>query len=133
MTGTRPTDPIGRLIGDPVATIRPTATLREAADALVADGVGLLVVVDPSGVRGVLSERDVVRAIAEDLDLETERVRDVSSTDVLTVDEDTSIADAAREMTDAQIRHLAVSRKAVVTGVVSIRDVLAVYLDADDA
>ena len=124
----RPTDPVGGLIGDPVATIRPTATLRDAAEQLAADDIGLLVVVDAAGVRGVISERDVVLAIADDLELSEERVRDSASTDVLKVDEAATIRDAAAAMNDAGIRHLAVSRNDVVTGVVSIRDVLAVLL-----
>lgn len=125
----RPTDPVGGLIGDPVATIRPTATLREAAEQLAADDVGLLVVVDGAGVRGVISERDVILAIADDLELTEERVRDSASTDVLKVEEDVSVRDAAVAMTEAGIRHLAVARNDVVTGVVSIRDVLAVMLE----
>ncbi len=133
MAGLQPTDPIERLLGDPVATIKPTATLREAAVALAADRIGLLVVVDPAGVRGVLSERDIINAIAEDLDLDTERVRDMASTDVLTVDESASIMDAAREMLAAEIRHLAVARRGVIYDVVSIRDLVGVLVDAADA
>jgi hypothetical protein len=45
MLGIRLTDPIGRLVGDPVATIRSTDTLRDAARGLAAEGLGLLVVV----------------------------------------------------------------------------------------
>jgi CBS domain-containing protein len=127
-----PTDPVESLVGGPVATIRPTATLREAAESLAADGVGLLVVVDASGVRGVLSERDIVHAIAEDLDLTIERVLDSATTDLLTIDETASITAAAQAMSKAEIRHLAITRKGVVTGVVSIRDVVNVLLDAQD-
>lgn len=125
----RPTDPVGGLIGDPVATIRPTATLQEAAEQLVADDVGLLVVVDPGGVRGVISERDIVLAIADGLDLTNERVRDSASTDVLKIEEGLSVRDAAMAMSEAGIRHLAVARNDVIHGVVSIRDVLAVLLE----
>jgi len=122
-------DPIGRLVGAPVATITPTSTLREAANALAADGVGLLVVVDPRGVRGVFSERDVVNAIAEDVDLDDARVRDYATSDVIQVEEAASVLDAAAAMSDAQVRHLAVARRGVVTGVVSIRDVVRVLVD----
>ncbi len=126
-----PSDPILRLVGDPVATIRPTATLREAASALAADGVGLLVAVDPAGVRGVFSERDLVHAIADELDLDVERVRDHASTEVVSVEETDTIAAAAQVMADAEIRHLTVARRGVIHGVVSIRDVLNVLLRDD--
>ncbi|MFO7961791.1 MAG: CBS domain-containing protein [Nitriliruptoraceae bacterium] len=129
MSGVSLSDPIGALMGNPVATIRPTATLREAAHALAADGVGLLVVVDARGVRGVFSERDVVNAIADDVDLDDSRVRDYATSDVVQVEEARTILEAAATMSEAQVRHLAVARAGVVTGVVSIRDVVAVLLE----
>jgi len=129
MPGVSLSDPIGTLVGDPVATIRPTATLREAAHALAADAVGLLVVVDARGVRGVFSERDVVTAIADDVDLDDGRVRDYATADVIQVEEAVTILDAAAIMSEAQVRHLAVARRGIVTGVVSIRDVVAVLLE----
>ncbi len=126
-------DPIQGLVGDPVATIRPTATLRDAAEALAADHVGLLVVVDGGGVRGVLSERDLVNAIVEDTDLEDARVRDYASTDLVQVEEDATVLETARVMADAHVRHLAVARRGVVTGVVSVRDVIRVLIEERDA
>ena len=124
-----PSDPVDGLIGDPVATIRPTATLKEAAEQLAADDIGLLVVVDPGDVRGVISERDIVLAVAEGLNLDEERVRDSASTDVLKVEGSVTITDAAAVMTDAGIRHLAVARDGTIRGIVSIRDVVSVLLD----
>jgi signal-transduction protein with cAMP-binding, CBS, and nucleotidyltransferase domain len=132
MLGIRLTDPIGRLVGDPVATIRSTDTLRDAARALAAEGLGLLVVVDHRGVMGVLSERDVVAAIADDVDLDTERVRDHASTEVVSVEEDATVFDAAAAMATAEVRHLAFARHGVVTGVVSVRDVVNVLLESTD-
>lgn len=124
-----PSDPVRGLIGDPVATIRPTATLKEAAEQLAADDIGLLVVVDPGDVRGVISERDIVLAVAEGLDLDEERVRNSASTDVLRVEESVTISEAAAAMTDAGIRHLAVARDGTIQGIVSIRDVVSVLLN----
>ena len=129
MLGIRMTDPVGSLVDSSVATIRPTATLREAAHGLAADSVGLLVVVGPAGVGGVLSERDVIAAIVEDYDLDEARVRDHASSDLVSVEEDVSIVDAAATMAEAQIRHIAVTRNGEVFGVVSIRDVVYVLLE----
>lgn len=126
-------DPIGRMVGAPVATIAPTATLRDAANALAADGVGLLVVVDARGVRGVISERDIVTAIAENVDLDDTRVREYATADVIQVEEAESVLDAAATMSEAQVRHLAVARRGVVTGVVSIRDVVRILVDEQRA
>ena len=133
MLGIRLSDPVGSLVGAPVATIRPTATLRQAATALAADTVGLLVVVDPRGVHGVLSERDLVTAVVDNADLDDTRVRDYASSELVQVEEDASVLDAAAVMSRAQIRHLAIARRGVVTGVVSVRDVLDVLLEEREA
>lgn len=133
MLGIRLTDPVGSLIGDPVATIGPTRTLLEAAEAMASDGVGLLVVVDARGVLGVISERDLVSAVADGADLSEERVRDRLSDDLVSVDEGATIADAAATMASAAIRHLAVSRGGEVVGVVSIRDIVNVLLEGAGA
>lgn len=124
------TDPIGTFCGAPVATIRPTQTLREAVEALAADVIGLLVVVDPSGVRGVISERDIVVAIAEDTDLTLARVLEYMSTELIQVSEDASVASAAATMAASQIRHLVVTRNDAVTGVVSVREILKVLVES---
>jgi CBS domain-containing protein len=112
-----------------VATILPTATLRAAVDAMVADGLGLLVVTGATGPIGVLSERDILAAVADDRTLDEERVKDHCSGDIVGVDFDATVEDAARGMSDAQIRHLAVTREGQLVGVVSVRDVLRVLVD----
>lgn len=128
MLGIRLEDPVGRLVGAPVATIRPTDTLQAAAEALATDHVGLLVVVSPKGVHGVLSERDIVTAVVDQVELDQTRVRDYASADLVMVEEGDTVLDAATAMASAEVRHLAVADQGVVTGVVSIRDVLAVVL-----
>jgi CBS domain-containing protein len=127
-TTARPAATVGSLLKGPIATVRPTATLREAAETLTADDVGLLVVADAGGLRGVLSERDVVRAAASGADLDLERVRDHASTDVVSVQESSLVVEATRVMLDADIRHLVVSRAAHPVGVLSVRDLLPVLL-----
>jgi len=129
MLGIRLTDPVRGLVGDPVATIGPTATLRAAAEAMASDSVGLLVVVDTRGVLGVISERDIVTAVADGADLDEERVRDRIVDDIVTIDEGASVADAAATMAAAEIRHLAVSRRGDIYGVVSVRDIVNVLLE----
>lgn len=121
-------DPIRTLMATVVATVAPTATLRDAASALAADGIGLLVVVDACSVRGVLSERDIVLAVAEDVELAEARVRDHASTDLVALDQDASIIDAASTMASAEIRHLVVTDDGEVVGVISVRDIVGVLV-----
>jgi len=126
MSGAGTSAAIGTLVSPAVATIGSTTTLKQAADTMAEDGLGLLVVADADGPVGVLGERDIIVAIAQELDLAEERVRDHCANDIVSVDEDASVAEAARAMADAQIRHLAVTRDGAVVGVVSVRDVLRV-------
>lgn len=128
MSGRGTSAAIGTLVSPAVATVSSTTTLRGAAETMAADGLGLVVVADANGPLGVLSERDIVVAIAEDQDLDEERVRDHCADEIVTVDEGASVADAARAMADAQIRHLAVTRDGAVVGVVSVRDVLRILV-----
>lgn len=125
-----PTPTIAGLVKAPIAWVSPSATLEEAATLLAADELGLLVVVGPSGIRGVISERDLVGAVADGADLTIERVVDHASTDVLTVPESATLDESARVMRDAGVRHLVVTRRDEPVGVVSIRDVLDAMLTA---
>jgi CBS domain-containing protein len=128
MSGIGRQDPVGGLVSPVVATIGATSTLRAAAEAMAADGLGLLVVIDAKGAIGVLSERDIIAAVADSLDPDGERVRDHCSGEIVSVDESASVVEAGRAMGEAGIRHLAVTRGGEVIGVVSVRDVVATLI-----
>lgn len=129
MAAVRLNDPVERLVDASVATISPSATLRDAADALAAGSIGLLVVVDPHRVVGVLSERDLVVAMADGAVLAEERIRDHVSDHPVGVDASRSILDAAAAMVAAEVRHLTITRNGTVVGVISMRDVVAAVLE----
>ena len=63
--GPAPTDPVRTIMSTPVSQVDGQASLREVAEALTSAGVGALVVVDGERTLGVVSERDVVRALAQ--------------------------------------------------------------------
>ncbi|MEX2504496.1 MAG: CBS domain-containing protein [Egicoccus sp.] len=125
-----PSTTIAGLVRTPIAWVSPSATLEDAATLLTADELGLLVVVGPTGIRGVISERDLVAAVADGADLAIERVADYASPDVLSLPESATLDESARLMRDAGIRHLVVTRRDEPVGVVSIRDVLDALLSS---
>src|SRR3954451_4743083 len=84
--------------GDDVATIAADATIREVAEQLVARDVGLLVVGSPGHVEGVVSERDVVRAIADGRGSDTTHVREVAHTGIVWCDVTATVDEVAAEM-----------------------------------
>lgn len=123
---TRPDQAVSTIMSWPVATIEHQATLAEAAEALTADTIGALVVLHEGGLVGVLSERDIVVHVAAGANLSHLLVEEVMATDVVTVQADATITEAAQIMVESEVRHLPVMRGKLIAGVVSIRDVVAV-------
>lgn len=123
---------VSLLIGAPVAGVRAEATLREVAAAMVERCVGALVVGEhPGTATGIVSERDIVRALAEARDPLTTRAGDIASTRLLWCDADATIAEVATEMMDGYVRHILVEDGGHLVGIISARDVLGAYASAD--
>ena len=120
-----------------VATVRPDATIGEAAELLRKHGVGALVVSrEVGGVDGILSERDIVRALpAHGAKVADLRVATLMSRDVVTCAEADSIADVMMLMTERRVRHIPVVEKGRLAGIVSIGDVVKSRIEEieDDA
>jgi CBS domain-containing protein len=107
-------------------TDRPDQTVRAAAARMWEQQTGSLLVIDDGRLVGILTERDVLRAIGHGKDVDGTTVADIMSTDLLTVGPDTSVHDAARLMAARWIRHLPVLTDERLVGVVSLRDLAAV-------
>lgn len=117
--------------GSWVATIRPDATIEEAIDMLNRERIGALVVSeDGTSVDGVLSERDIVIALAKDgAELLRRSVDEVMTRSVITCNPSDSVGELMAEMTNRRIRHLPVVRDGRLCGIVSIGDVVKNRLD----
>ena len=111
--------------GEAVFTIAPEATVAEASGLLADKGVGALIVCEGDQVVGVLSERDIVRAIARDGRESLERaVADYMTGEVVFAAPTETIDILMARMTDRRIRHLPVLREKRLAGVISIGDVV---------
>lgn len=114
---------------DRVTHVRPSASIREAAGILHAADVSLAVVSDESGIHGVVSERDVSRAVSAGLDVDTGTVADVETDDVIWMPPSSSVDDVAEVMTENYVRHVLIGDGLdEPVGVVSMRDLLVAYL-----
>jgi CBS domain-containing protein len=114
-----------------VTTIAPDASIATAVALLRRHAIGALVVSrDGVAVDGILSERDIVIALADHgaaaLDLS---VAKLMSRDVITCGRDDAIADLAALMTERRIRHLPVVDRGALVGIVSIGDVVKSRID----
>jgi CBS domain-containing protein len=108
-----------------VVTVGPDASVREAMAELVSHDIGAVVVVDDDVIAGILSERDLLRAAAEDPQrLATAHVRDLMTRTVITASPDADIAAVMDIMTEQRFRHLPVIENGRLCGMVSIGDVV---------
>jgi CBS domain-containing protein len=117
--------------GNWVATIRPDATVAEAVDILHEHRIGALVVSeDGEGVDGILSERDIVIALADHrADLLSHTVDEIMTRTVVTCEPGDSVGDLMAEMTNRRIRHFPVVADGRLRGIVSIGDLVKSRLD----
>ena len=119
------------MTADPVFA-EPDTTLEEIATMMKEENIGAVPVVEDGEVSGIVTDRDIVlRCIAEGKDAAECTAGDVMSTEVFCIEPATSAAEAARLMSDRQIRRLAVIENGRLIGMVSIGDV-AVKTDDDD-
>jgi CBS domain-containing protein len=105
----------------------PTDSLRSAAEAMWRQQTGSLLVMDGDVLLGIVTERDIMKAIARGWDPEQAAVSDVMTCEMLTIGPETSLHEAARLMAARWIRHLPVVRDGDVVGVVSQRDLVGVF------
>lgn len=105
-------------------TDSPSDSLRSAASQMWGHQTGSLLVMSGSELRGIVTERDVMKAVARGMDPETTPVSAVMTAELITVTPDTDVSAAARQMADRWIRHLPVMVNGEVLGMLSQRDVV---------
>lgn len=111
-----------------VLTVGPAHTLRQAAQQMAARKVGAALVMDPDADGpGILTERDVLLAVAEGQDLETEVVGDHLTPEAVTAEPGWDLERAAATMVRGGFRHLVVCDGPDVVGVLSVRDLVRVW------
>jgi CBS domain-containing protein len=115
-----------RVKGAQVVTVPPDTTVGRLATVLAEHGIGAVVVSgDGAAVDGIVSERDIVRALAaRGAAVMSEQVTAIYTADVHTVTPETELDDVARMMTERRVRHAPVMVDGVLRGIVSIGDVV---------
>lgn len=117
---------VATLYSSEVITAEVTDTLFEAAQTMASNHVGALPVVDEGVLVGVISEADLVTAIAEEAPLELTTVDQFMTADAITVAPEDDAAIAARRMVENGIGHLPVIERDSTIGMVSKGDLLAI-------
>ena len=120
---------ISEVMTEAAVTDRPDDDLAAAARKMWEQQTGSLLVLDGEDLAGIITERDVLRAVATGTPLDTP-VSEVMSKDLITVEPGTSLREAARIMTEKWIRHLPVLEGGRLVGIVSQRDLAGVLAGA---
>jgi CBS domain-containing protein len=123
--------PVTALSADSVLRVDADADLWTVAAALAAADVGVLVVGQGDDVQGVVSERDVVRALAAHRGVGETTASEIAHRDLVWCDAHADVADVAEEMMEHYVRHVLVERNGHLVGIVSARDLLGAYASGE--
>ena len=119
--------PVSSFLGDPVACVAADASVAAVAGSLVDAGLGALVVGDRRRPEGIVSERDVVRALAAGRDLTATHAIDIATTKLVWCDATATVGEVATEMMEHYVRHVLVEQDGRLVGIVSSRDLLGAF------
>jgi CBS domain-containing protein len=120
---------ISDVMTEAAVTDRPGDTLEQAARKMWQQQTGSLLVLEGNDLLGIVTERDVLKAVATGMPLDTP-ISEVMSKDLITVGPGTSLREAAGIMTEKWIRHLPVLDGGKLVGIVSQRDLSGVLAGA---
>ncbi len=121
---------LGDLVGRAPFVCGPDTTLTEAAQAMEKSDHGSLAVVEGTTLLGLITERDIRRAVANGVDASATQVSEVMSGDPDTFDPDLDVWDAAAWISESGYRHLpVVDDEGSLRGIISIRDLLKALVD----
>jgi CBS domain-containing protein len=111
------------LMTSDVLSVDPSDTIGETAQQMVERGVSSAVVSDYGTLIGIVTERDLTRAVAGRVHTSEARVREWMTSDPITLSPDASADEAAKIMLDNGFRHVPIVQDGRAVGIVSIRDV----------
>lgn len=111
--------------GTDVETVNPSVTLGEVARLLAAKRIGAVLVMEGSRLAGILSERDIVKAIGHSgVEALDRTAREVMTSRIVTCDLNDSVDELMDRMTEGRFRHLPVIENGELAGIISIGDVV---------
>ncbi|MFB6118827.1 cyclic nucleotide-binding/CBS domain-containing protein [Halosegnis sp.] len=112
--------PVAEQMTTPVRTVEPTLAVAEAARVLWDERIGSLLLEDGAG---ILTESDVTRGVAVGIEPETTPVRELATTELVTIPADATVQDAVVRMADHDIKKLPVVQQGQLVGILTTADI----------
>ena len=112
---------LGEILTRGPVSVSPDQTVSEVAAEMAQGRVGSAVVMDGAWLSGIVTERDILRAVAQRARAAEARVRQWMTESVITIEPDTPIDEAAKMMFERNFRHLPVTKDGRLLGIVSLR------------
>jgi CBS domain-containing protein len=113
---------VAEVMNKSVLTVDPMSSIGEAAEKMMEAGVGAVVVMeDMVRIVGIVTERDLMRAVAQRARAAEARVRQWMTEGVVTIEPETTVQDAAKMMFEKNFRHLPVVKDGRLLGIASLR------------
>lgn len=109
-----------------VITVEPSEVVTNAAQLMIKNDIGGLVVVDENKPVGIITEKDFTELIASEKDPHEIKIEEAMSKPLITISPDAGIIDAARLMTESHIRKLPVPKGDNLVGIITAEDILRV-------
>lgn len=117
---------VGRIMSEPVKTVTPDTTVREAARTMRDREIGSLGVIDENdNLLGILTSTDFVAAVADERSMAETTVTEFMTEDVISTEANASIRDIADVMTDHGFHHVPVVEEGQLIGMVTTSDITA--------
>jgi CBS domain-containing protein len=124
-----PDDPVSVLMHEDVVAVDLGASLRELCETMTDRGIGSVVVLEEGQVTGIVTERDVVAAVADGADPDETSAADVMSEGPICADPEDTIRFTAERMLRAGVRHLPVLGSGDAVGMISARDLFSAFTE----
>lgn len=105
-------------------TVEPTSSIRRAAKVMSDRSVGCAIAIEKEAVAGIITERDILHAIANEQNIDETTVADVMTREVVSGESGWDLLKAVKTMIDGGFRHLLVMDMDDPVGIVSLRDLM---------
>jgi len=116
---------LGEVMSTPVTSVTASTTISAAAELMVRGRFGSVVVLRGDMIEGIFTERDVLRAVGNSVDVQVEPVTKWMTEDPITSSPTVDTEDAVGAMISGGVRHLPILDHGRVVGIVSLRDLLS--------